>query len=115
MGEPYRLALRVARLPGDYSGILQMSAPVQSGNSGGPLIDQSGNVIGVVTWKSGLLFGDGKIEVLQNMNFAVKSSVVTNLLDAHGVPYVTAASEMDEPTTDIAEAARQYTALVVCQ
>jgi S1-C subfamily serine protease len=85
--------------PGIISGILQMSAPVQSGNSGGPLIDQSGNVIGVVTWKSGLLFGDGKIEVLQNMNFAVKSSVVTNLLDAHGVPYVTAASEIDEPTT----------------
>jgi serine protease Do len=101
--------------PGDHSGILQMSAPVQSGNSGGPLIDQSGNVIGVVTWKSGLLFGDGKIEVLQNMNFAVKSSVVTNLLDAHGVPYVTAASEMDKPTTDIAEAARQYTALVACR
>jgi S1-C subfamily serine protease len=49
MGEPYRLALRVARLPGDNPGILQMSAPVQSGNSGAPLIDQSGNVIGVVT------------------------------------------------------------------
>jgi hypothetical protein len=34
-----------------------------------------------------MLLGDGMIEVLQNMNFAVKSSVVTNLLDAHGVPY----------------------------
>lgn len=101
--------------PGDHPGILQMSAPVQSGNSGAPLIDQSGNVIGVVTWKSGMLFGDGKIEVLQNMNFAVKSSVVTNLLDAHGVPYLTAVSELDKPITDIAEAARQYTALVVCR
>jgi hypothetical protein len=62
-----------------------------------------------------MLLGDGMIEVLQNMNFAVKSSVVTNLLDAHGVPYRTAASNADKRTTDIAEAARQYTALVVCR
>jgi S1-C subfamily serine protease len=36
---------------------LQISAPVQSGNSGGPLLDTSGNVIGVVTSKlNGLKF-----------------------------------------------------------
>ncbi|MFV3492931.1 trypsin-like peptidase domain-containing protein, partial [Mycobacterium tuberculosis] len=35
----------------DDSRYLQISAPVQSGNSGGPLLDGSGNVVGVVTAK----------------------------------------------------------------
>lgn len=100
--------------PGDHSGILQMTAPVQTGNSGGPLLDQSGNVIGVVTWKSGLLPTEGGFEVVQNMNFAVKSSIVTNLLQTHRVPYLSKVSDTELPTTDIADAARQYTALVIC-
>jgi serine protease Do len=100
--------------PGDHPGLLQMSAPVQSGNSGSPLLDQSGNVIGVVTWKSGILSVPEGLELLQNMNFAVKSSVVINMLDAHGVPYMTKPSDVEKAVTDIADEARQYTALVVC-
>ena len=34
--------------PNDDTSLLQISAPVQPGNGGGPLLDQSGNVIGVV-------------------------------------------------------------------
>ena len=49
------------------------------------------------------------------MNFAVKASIVTNLLDANGISYLTAASGSDLATTDIAEAARQYTAFVACR
>jgi serine protease Do len=33
---------------GDDTRILQISAPVQPGNSGGPLLDYSGNVVGVI-------------------------------------------------------------------
>jgi len=36
---------------GDDSRILQISAPVQPGNSGGPLLDKSGNVVGIVVSK----------------------------------------------------------------
>ena len=38
---------------GDDTRILQISAPVQPGNSGGPLLDYSGNVVGVVEGKLG--------------------------------------------------------------
>ena len=36
---------------GDDSRFIQISAPVQPGRSGGPLIDASGHVVGLVTGK----------------------------------------------------------------
>ena len=36
---------------GDDSRFYQISAPVQPGNSGGPLLDENGNLIGVVSSK----------------------------------------------------------------
>jgi serine protease Do len=101
--------------PEDHPDILQMTAPVQSGSSGGPLLDQSGNVIGMVAWKAGLRVAEGTIEVLQNMNFAIKSTTVTNLLKARGVPYQSAPSNSESPITEIAEAVQKYTAMVVCR
>lgn len=52
---------------------IQVSAQVQPGNSGGPVISQAGNVIGVVV--SGLRTG-------QNVNYAIKPSLVANLIAA---------------------------------
>jgi S1-C subfamily serine protease len=44
--------------------LLQITAPISSGNSGGPVIDERGQVVGVCTFK----IGDGSA---QNLNFAV--------------------------------------------
>ena len=52
---------------------IQTSAPVSPGNSGGPLIDTDGNVIGVVTM--GI-----KPDIAQNLNFAVPINTVKALL-----------------------------------
>ena len=64
--------------------LLQYTAPTQEGNSGGPLLDQSARVIGVVA--AGL--GD-----TQNLNFAVKLSVIEKLLGRSGIDF-----EVDEFT-----------------
>jgi serine protease Do len=65
----------------DAAGELQITAPVQPGNSGGPLMDASGLVIGVVQAKldalrSAIVTGD----IPQNVNFAISLEVLANFL-----------------------------------
>ena len=52
--------------------LVQFDAPVSSGNSGGPLLDKDGLVLGVVTAGS----VSSTDEVVQNLNFAIKTSFV---------------------------------------
>jgi S1-C subfamily serine protease len=95
---------------------LQFQAPVQSGNSGGPLLDQYGNVIGVVTSKlDALKIASQSGEIPQNVNFAIKSSILLSFLDANGIN-VAAASNNAPPLSwpDVADRAKQFTALVIC-
>ena len=55
---------------------IQISAPIQPGNSGGPVIDQCGNVIGVVV----SCLGAHNKGVAQNVNFAININVLTAFL-----------------------------------
>ena len=66
-----------------------ISAPVQSGNSGGPVLDANGNVIGVVVKKRDLRSrGPGRPEeVIQNMNDAISLDQVRGFLDKNQVSY----------------------------
>jgi len=52
----------------------QISAPIQAGNSGGPLFDDQGNLIGVNS--AGL-----SKDVADNVGYTIKSSYVLNLID----------------------------------
>lgn len=95
----------------------QMSAPVQAGNSGGPLLDTSGNVVGVVSAKLDaikmMLASD---DLPQNVNFAVKAALLTTFLDANRVTYkvgIPAATSLQP--ADIADQARAMSGFVVCR
>ena len=60
----------------------QISVPVQPGNSGGPLVDLEGNVVGIVSMRLGDLRALKLTGALpQNVNYAIKSSVLSRLLE----------------------------------
>jgi S1-C subfamily serine protease len=90
---------------------IQISAPIQPGNSGGPVIDQCGNVIGVVVSN----LGAHNKGAAQNVNFAININALTSFLDLHGVPYSTQASERSLQTVELAEHAQSITVLILCE
>ncbi|UPK36042.1 S1C family serine protease [Bradyrhizobium sp. 186] len=94
---------------------LQISAAVQPGNSGGPLFDMSGQVVGVVSSKlDALRVARATGALPENINFAIKTGVLRDFLDNSVVPYQTAEPKGELKTTDIAGNARAYTMLISC-
>lgn len=72
--------------PGDPARRLMVTAPVQPGNSGGPLLDGSGRVIGVVVSRAddlAVLKDTGSLP--QNINFAVSIPPLREFLNRHGL------------------------------
>jgi S1-C subfamily serine protease len=56
---------------------------VQTGNSGGPLLDENGNLVGVVVSKLGLKAAKLTGDLPQNVNYAVKSAYALALLEPY--------------------------------
>jgi Trypsin-like peptidase domain len=88
--------------------LLQISVPTFQDDSGSPLLDRSGHVIGVVSWKPGPTGGTF------HRDLAVKSAIVQAFLDAHGVPYRTSGPSSPLEAADIGEEAKGYTFLIEC-
>jgi TPR repeat protein len=94
----------------------QISVPVQPGNSGGALVDERGNVIGIVSAKldaSAALAASGALP--ENVNYAVKSSLLLSFLES--VPAVSA--KLKAPVTadrkfeDVVKSAQDTAVLVL--
>lgn len=94
----------------------QITAPVQPGNSGGPLIDKSGNIAGVVVAKlNAIKVAAMTGDIPQNINFAIKSDVLRIFLDGNDVIYNSAASDSTIDPVAIAKKARTFTVQVQCR
>jgi S1-C subfamily serine protease len=94
----------------------EFSAPIQPGNSGGPVMDLSGHVVGVaVSTLNGLLVAVATGgAVPQNVNFAIKSATVREFLDANHVAIDESGSRQGIGATAVAELARRFTVRVEC-
>ena len=86
--------------PDDDVRLVQNTAPIQPGSSGGPLLDAAGLVIGVVS--ASLVRG-------QNVNFAVRGALAATLLEAAGLDPVHAPPA---PPRDLVAIAREGRACV---
>jgi TPR repeat protein len=96
----------------------QISVPVQPGNSGGALLDERGNVVGVVSAKLSVREAIAKTgEIPENVNYAVKSSLLLSFLES--VPDVSAT--LKEPNSnsqkfeDVVHSAERAAVLVLCR
>jgi S1-C subfamily serine protease len=75
MGEDVKLTNGIISSKSGFQGDItayQISAPIQPGNSGGPLYDDKGTLIGIV---------NAKHEGAENVSYAIKVSYLLNLID----------------------------------
>lgn len=95
--------------------LLQMSSPVQPGNSGGPLLDAVGHVVGVVVAKlDAIAVARASGDIPQNVNFAVKGEVARSFLRDHSVEFEQTRSSAPRSRPEIAREAQEYTLLIEC-
>jgi uncharacterized protein len=101
---------------GDDPRYFQISVPVQPGNSGGALVDEKGNVVGIVSAKldaSAAFAATGSLP--ENVNYAIKSSLLLSFLES--VPDVDAKlkapNTMNENFEDVVQSAQGAAVLVL--
>ena len=76
MGDEIKLTTGVVSSKSGFQGdvsLYQISAPIQPGNSGGPLFDGKGNIIGIVS---------AKHKGTENVSYAIKTSYLKNLMES---------------------------------
>lgn len=96
---------------------LQISTPLQPGNSGGPVVDQWGSIVGVSTAVLGYGFTKATGIDVQNVNFAIRSNVVELFLQSRNIPFEAADPVADAKplsTADLSEKVSPSVVQVLC-
>jgi serine protease Do len=97
--------------PPDAPKLLQVSAPIQPGNSGGPLVDQYGTIAGVVSSKFSGPVGES---FLEGVAFAIKPLTVQVFMLMNGVEPILFAKSRLSSTPDIVDFVTEFTYPILC-
>ncbi len=102
--------------PGNNSSLVQITAPIQPGNSGGPLLDSKGHVVGVVVGKlDALKVAKATGDIPQNVNFAIRVHALRAFLNVNGVKYEQGSFlSFDKRPDEIPGLSGAYTTIVEC-
>ena len=102
---------------GNNSNQIQITAPIQPGSSGSPVVDKKGRVIGMVSMK----LSDSKTAAAvgslpQNVNFAINAQTIRTFLETHQVPFKSSGSFLafDKSSADLSDEAKKWTSSVEC-
>jgi S1-C subfamily serine protease len=103
----------IAGIGNNYSEI-QIDAALQPGNSGGPIMDEYGNIIAVAVAKLDVktIIKDYGV-VPENTNFGVKASAVRNLMEGNGVKFKAPNTEVMSKQ-DLSRNATEGTVYLTC-
>lgn len=94
---------------------MQISAPVQPGNSGGPVVNAAGQVVGVVVAKlDAEKVADLYDDIPQNVNFAIRGEIAKLFLSQNGVDPVVVPVGAPLVPEELAEVAQGFTRLITC-
>ena len=107
--------VNATRGPQGEDRLLQMSAQIAPGNSGGPVLDGGGAVIGVVVSTlnaRAVLRRSGALA--QNVNFAIRAPILAGFLDASKLDWKRVRRSPAKGLTGVAARARQGTVVVRC-
>jgi S1-C subfamily serine protease len=96
-------------------GQMQIDVPIQRGNSGGPVFDAAGNVIGIVVSKlDALKLAKSTGDLPQNINFAIRGDVVRSFLEAEQVDFTASTASAKLENTEMASRGTAVTVLIRC-
>ncbi len=110
MGDEIKLTTGVVSSKTGFQGdvsLYQISAPIQPGNSGGPLFDGNGNLIGIV---------NAKHKGAENVGYAIKASYLNNLVEravsSNILPSMNSVS--GQPLTNKVKNLRNFVFMIKC-
>ena len=110
MGEEVKLTNKIISANTRYKGditIYQISAAVQPGNSGGPVFNSEGNVVGIVC---------GKHSSAENANYAIKTSYLYSLINSTNIGIVLTGENgiKDKELSKMVEQLKNYVYIIEC-
>lgn len=91
----------------------QISVPIQPGNSGGPLLDEQGRLVGVVVASLSLRAIQITGSVPQNVNYAIKGAYLEPLLNFHKITVAQPSNAAPVSFQDMIAAAQKASVLIL--